>query len=131
MGTKMDGQWRKTYTEGIDELLGHMKAERFLEKTQNQLLTTIYHEGPNFTIERKRPNVMFTNQLTIGQSCKMNTFKSGFYPSCYIDFENGVLSLKAEKHDYTHKIQVENGKLKETFSVKGRTAVRWSEKVLD
>ena len=124
----MEGTWKKSSNEGFEALFKALDAEDMLSKL-GDLETTITINGSEYTIERKRPNITTTNQFNIGEETEMNTIKDGLKPVCIASLDGDKIVIKAKDYDYQNVIEVVDGKLKETFSSKGVSGVRWSEKV--
>ena len=125
----MNGSWKKSSSEGVEDLLKHLGAENHAEKAKESDLTTnITIDGNKFTIERSRAKGSYSNTFEAGSETEFNTLKEGFKPKCSTSYEGGKLTIKSNNNDYEHVMELDGGKLKETFTVKGQSATRWSEK---
>ena len=96
---------------------------------QLTLETVISVQGNEISISRKYPNRSVVNKFTCGQIVDFDTVKAGQAAKCATMFDGETLIIKAMERDYTHTCRVEDGKLVETITVRGKNAIRVSSKV--
>merc|ERR1711937_1078607 len=125
----MNGSWKKSSSEGVADLLQHLGQENHAEKAkEDDLVTVITQTGNDFKIERNRSKHSYANEFTVGVETEVNTLKEGFKAKVNSTLVDGKLTITSVDKDYQHSIEVSDGKLKEVFTVKGKSATRWSEK---
>merc|ERR1712151_15231 len=116
--------------ENLSEFLSNCGAAEYLDKIQATTLTTkITVEGDDWTIERIRPEKTIKNVFKSGDVVDFTTIKPGYIAKCKTDVTDKVLTITSVDKDYKMTAEIVDGKLKETVTIKGVSAVRWSEKV--
>merc|ERR1712071_481704 len=123
------GIWKKESVTGIEALLttlGH--ADKADKAAGVSLETTVTVDGDNWSIARKYPHRECQNSFKMGEEVEFDTFTPGKTLTCNTSFDGTTLTINSQDKDYTHVCCIEGGKLKETMTVKGVSAVRVSSK---
>ncbi|XP_077971640.1 fatty acid-binding protein 10-A, liver basic-like [Styela clava] len=123
----LSGKFKMVKRDNYEKFAGASGAtdEQIKRGSETTLETEVTQDGDNITVKRIYPNQTVSNTFQLGVPNDFN-FPDGRNAKATCTKDGEKIVLKGE--NFSQISEIEDGKLKETLTLKGVSMVRWSDR---